>query len=296
MDTQLVGEVKAIKKGKDLEKGQKVHACSLSVQSPNIYLTGIVGAMYKGAVTYWFKLKLHKSTGDVMNSHCECPGGKGPHGTCKHIAAVLQMLSNFIGGSDLEVESSCTEVLQTFHKPKKQHKGSPIKADNMKTVTRDSKLDDPRPEAYRNCPGYEDHVRNTMINYCSNTSKNITMRYLWGKADVQSASLDHDYLKLSVSEQIVDSALAVTEEQARQIEERTRKQAKSVLWREQRLWRITASRFGEVAKITHRRNLEKLCKTFTVTRNICTKATPVKGNNMKKQQSKSLKKIMARKC
>ena len=85
--------MKAIKKGKDLEKGQKVHACSLSVQSPNIYLTGIVGAMYKGHVTYWFKLQLHKYTGEVMNSHCECPGGKRPQGTCKHIAAVLQMLS-----------------------------------------------------------------------------------------------------------------------------------------------------------------------------------------------------------
>ena len=132
--------------------------------------------MYKGAVTYWFKLKLHKSTREVLNRYSECPGGKGPHGTCKHIAAVLQMLSNFISESDLEVESSCLEVLQTFHKPKKQHTGPPIKADNMKTVTRYCKLDDPRPEVFRNCPGYQDHVRNTAINYCSNTSKNITMR------------------------------------------------------------------------------------------------------------------------
>ena len=104
VDTQLAGEVKAIKKGKDLEKGQKVHACSVSIQTPKIYMTGIVGAMYKGAVTYWFKLKLHKNTGEVFNSHCECPRGKGPHGTCKHIAAVLQMISNFVSGRELEVE------------------------------------------------------------------------------------------------------------------------------------------------------------------------------------------------
>ena len=68
-------------------------------------------------------LKIHKETGEVLNSHSECPDGKGPRGTCKHIAAVLQMLSNFIGGSDLEVESSCMEVLQTFHKPRKQQPG-----------------------------------------------------------------------------------------------------------------------------------------------------------------------------
>ena len=69
---------------------------------------------------FWFKLKIHKSTGEVLNSHCECPDGKGPSGICKHIDAVLLMLSNCIGGSDQEVESACMEFLQTFHKPKKQ--------------------------------------------------------------------------------------------------------------------------------------------------------------------------------
>ena len=80
----------------------------------------------------------------------------------------------------------------------------------MKTVTRDSKLDDPRPAEFRQ-PGYTDHVRSTIINYCSNTS-NITMRYLWDKADMQSASKDHDYLKLPANESTVDRALAVTED------------------------------------------------------------------------------------
>ena len=51
----------------------------------------------------------------------------------------------------------------------------------MKTVTRDSKLDDPMPAEFRQQPRYTDHVTSTIIKYCSNTSKNITMRYLWDK-------------------------------------------------------------------------------------------------------------------
>lgn len=31
--------------------------------------------------------------GEIVNSHCECPAGKGPHGSCKHVAAVSFILS-----------------------------------------------------------------------------------------------------------------------------------------------------------------------------------------------------------
>jgi uncharacterized Zn finger protein len=58
-----------------------------------------------------------------MNSHCECPAGKGPHGTCKHIAAVLLMLIDFVTTGEIEVEKSCTDNLQTFHKPKNYYSG-----------------------------------------------------------------------------------------------------------------------------------------------------------------------------
>lgn len=46
--------------------------------------------------SYTFKLKLDKVTGDILNSHCECPAGRGPHSTCKHVAAVALMLSKFV--------------------------------------------------------------------------------------------------------------------------------------------------------------------------------------------------------
>ena len=74
-------------------------------------------------VTYNYKIKLTKETGEPVNSHCECPAGKGPHGTCKHIAAVLLMLVEFVESGQIDVERSCTDNLQTFHKPKNAYNG-----------------------------------------------------------------------------------------------------------------------------------------------------------------------------
>ena len=63
------------------------------------------------------------STAEVRNSDCECPAGKGPNGTCKHIAAILIMLSDFVNTGHLNIQRTCTENLQTFHVPRKRHQG-----------------------------------------------------------------------------------------------------------------------------------------------------------------------------
>ena len=68
-------------------------------------------------VTYTYRLKLEKESGDPINSECECPAGKGPHGTCKHLAAVLFVMLEFSNDGVLKVRKSCTENLQTFNRP-----------------------------------------------------------------------------------------------------------------------------------------------------------------------------------
>ena len=72
-----------------------------------------------------------QSTGEVRNACCECPVGKGPTATCKHIVAILLQLFKFGKGEDISVLKSCTEELQTFHKPRKFHSGSPVKAKDL---------------------------------------------------------------------------------------------------------------------------------------------------------------------
>lgn len=72
-------------------------------------------------------------------------------------------------------------------------------------------LADPRPMKYRNMPGYSDHVRNVVLNYCASTSMDIGLRYIYQKADLRQAQLDHDYLQRPLfAEHWIDQALSVS--------------------------------------------------------------------------------------
>ncbi|XP_014669636.1 PREDICTED: uncharacterized protein LOC106810716 [Priapulus caudatus] len=143
-DKQITGDLKSIEKGQLLLESRRVDACSINITRKDIFLTGIVGAAMKKKVAYNYKIKIAGQTGDVINSHCECPAGRGPHGTCKHVAAVLLVLEKFSESGDLMIGKSCTEDLQTFHKPRKNYQGSPIKAQNLPEES-GYYLDDPRP-------------------------------------------------------------------------------------------------------------------------------------------------------
>ena len=154
---------------------------------------GIVNAAMKKSVSYNIKLVIEEN-GEVQNSHCECPAGVGPHGTCKHLTAVLLVLSIFVQSGDLKVLKSCTETLQSFQRPRKIHSGSPVKAENIGSGL--SALDDdPRPHIFRNRPSFQDEVRNKTVNFVFQSGLDITMRYTFQKADINIAVNDHDYLE-----------------------------------------------------------------------------------------------------
>lgn len=123
-------------------------------------------------------------------------------------------------------------------------------------------LEDPRPGRFQNLVGYNDFVRSCVVNYVANSGEDICMRYLYPSADMQAAAIDHDYLSLPLTELLVDRANAVTHDGAAKIESSTRKQTKSGIWRDERRWRLTASMFGTICKITSRRNREKLCSSL----------------------------------
>lgn len=51
----------------------------------------------------------------------------------------------------------------------------------------------------------------------------------------------------------------MTPVQAQALSNETINQASCDLWFRERRWRLTASRFGEITKLTERRDMEKLC-------------------------------------
>ncbi|XP_055997743.1 uncharacterized protein LOC125646321 [Ostrea edulis] len=211
-DKQMSSDIKAMEKGKDLLSGGRIFACSILSEDTHIYLAGIVGAAMKQKVSYNFKIGLDKVNGDPLNSHCECPAGKEPHDTCKHVAAGLLMIEDFIGKGMLAIRKGCTDNLQSFHVPKKMYEGKPLAAEKIpwKRKNTDEMLEDPRKEKYlKYTSGYSSSVYNCMVNYCSMSSMNIIMRYSTPSTSLQVASRDHDYLQLPFTEHLVDKVVAV---------------------------------------------------------------------------------------
>lgn len=252
--------LKAIEKGQSLVDSNRVAACSFVGEDEEVYFSCIVRAAMKKKVSYNLKLKLNTS-GEVLNSHCECPAGKGPHSTCKHIAAVCLMLSEFVSSGKLQVERTCTDNLQTFHHPRNVFSGSPMKTEDFPIrgdVTR--LLFDPRPAQYRNLPSYQDHVHNLVTNYCAQAGHDLAVRYLLPRADLQSASSDHDYFESPFTYYMVDTATNINDSDILAVERSTRQQSGCKQWFQHRSWRLTASNFGTICKMTSKRNVQRLCE------------------------------------
>lgn len=70
--------------------------------------------------------------------------------------------------------------------------------------------DDPRPAKYRKMEGYNDYVRNMVVNYEAKTGHGMAIRYLYEAADLQEAARDHAYTKLPFTEHWVDREVKVT--------------------------------------------------------------------------------------
>lgn len=262
-DAQHTGDIQALHKGKLLLESHRVEVCSVLCSNEDSFFTGIVRAAMKKKVSYNVKLKVSSRTAEIMNSDCECPAGKGPHGTCKHVAALLGMLEVFTRTGDLLCRKSCTDKLQTFHHPHKAYDGSPLKMHTLRKRKRtNDNDDDPRPSKYRKWAGYGQFVNNLTTNYCFHSGKQVAFRYLNPKADLQAAMLEHDYTLLPFAEYWVDASNRVTATDIACIEQKTRRQALSHIWFTERAWRVTASRFGDVLKATYRRNMQKLCASM----------------------------------
>ena len=82
----------------------------------------IVRAAMKKKVSYSIKVRVGEE-GDITNAHCECPAGKGPHSTCKHVASICWLLVDFKKTGLIQTNKSCTDNLMTFHQPIKEHTG-----------------------------------------------------------------------------------------------------------------------------------------------------------------------------
>lgn len=243
-------------KGKQLLDGG-VEGISFAQNDESSFFVGLVSAAMKKSVKYGVELVVFNN-GEVKNSECECPAGVGPFSTCKHVAAVLFLLSKFCADGSLCIAQSCTETLQTFQKPSKIHQGSPMKACELGD---DKSLfnKDPRPLKFKDDPCILENAKNLTSNFVYQTKLDLAYIYTFPRANLHSSIFDHCYLSRPFPEYWILNANKVTKEIAIQIEESTRMQSKSLTWFKKRKHRLTASNFGDIFKVSEQRDLVKMC-------------------------------------
>jgi hypothetical protein len=82
--------------------------------------------------TYIVNVHLNQESGEVTYGSCSCKAGKG--GCCKHVAAVLFQIIDYIQLELTEVpdDLACTQVLQQWRVPKNNEVDEPILYEDMK--------------------------------------------------------------------------------------------------------------------------------------------------------------------
>ncbi len=192
-DKAANADLSAMKQGALLSK-EKVVGLSVACHEDAVFFCGAVEATMKKNLIYTVRFALDKH-GEVQFSWCECPAGEGPTATCKHIVASLLVVLTLQNEGKMLVSSSCTDSLQSFHKPRKLS-SAPVKAELLgKGIENRDLFDDPRPRKYKQHAkeGYQDLVNMLTVNYCSATNRDSNWRFKFGKADIQTAA-NHDHL------------------------------------------------------------------------------------------------------
>ena len=195
-----------MQKGEKMAVEEMVQAASYYEEQDTgiTYFSGIVSAAMRNSTAYICQLTVEKASGEVLNTNCDCPAGKGPHGTCKHVIAILLIVEKLKTSGELLITGSCTDQLQSFKKPRVPHTGGPVAAEKLGHGVKEED-DDPRPLEFRGRPSYNDELYNGTVNYCAATGKDVSWRY-WQPpvpisesysylADLREAQIDHHYFK-----------------------------------------------------------------------------------------------------
>ena len=72
---------------------------------------------------YSLFVTIKKSSVNVSSAKCNCPAGKGPHGSYKHLAALCFAIEDFIKTQNIALqqgEEACTSALQKWNQPRKR--------------------------------------------------------------------------------------------------------------------------------------------------------------------------------
>lgn len=209
--------------------------------------------------TFTYKLKLSlSSSGDIVYASCPCPAGKGPLGSCKHVAALCYALEELKRLKSSREFQTCTSRLQEWNQPRKRklEPQSVYFIDFSKKIygkeerNKTKPLTDPRHPIHRNADSTD--ANKDLLEKINKVIPNCVFFYLLSN-EKQVKSADADIIS-PVKEQpvsletIINRAekikenLKVTYEEIQRIAAETKTQSKCKTWFLERRVRITASK------------------------------------------------------
>ena len=86
-------------------------------QDDKIFMKTQCRAKMRRTTTYNIDISIDKY-GNVLKTQCECVAGMGPFAHCKHIRSSFLPLLDHSVGKSMNLELTCTETIQTFHRNK----------------------------------------------------------------------------------------------------------------------------------------------------------------------------------
>ena len=238
-----------------------------------IFIKGQCSAEMKKHISYWIDISIDAEVA-IIEGQCDCAAGMGPKANCKHICVVLYALYDLTCRGQLQLQTTCTQELQTFHKAK-PFLASPLKANiilpKKATVNNNTNAPlnfDPRSTKYQNAPGYTSFVRNMVLNYCyqsSNGESSMPFVQMYNPANPYALESDHQYMSKTCTDKLLDDlhVTAITPEIVTDIERNTHGQADNKYWLENRCLRLHSSNFGKICKATDRMDKNEFARRLT---------------------------------
>ena len=267
--------------GYKLFKEGHVQSLSVGLSSNTCCVKGKCLPEMKKDRVYELQMCIDTSNSSVKGAECTCPAGRGPSGSCKHIAAFCFALEDFVRTRDKlnsNDQVSCTSVLQQWNKPRKRRLDSKMVEDisfrnekfNVESKRNPTELYDPRPAELRKTTEVDIQELKDSLQCLSMTSGFVHLLSKPSEASNNEqdttlpliprsvkAKIKYQILKVPLPPsfeclqefgKLFISEITPTDLQREIIEKKTKLQSDCVRWHEERYCRLTASNFGKIVK------------------------------------------------
>ncbi len=249
---------------------------------------------FKNTGKYSTSFSLGKQSGCVVGAQCNCKAGAG--GCCKHVAALLYNILDYVelGLHEIPSDQTCTDQPQQWNRPKGNEPNAPALFSDIKFVhhtygkrkAEEYALRVDKIKRFQACPPScnlitEDKLRKFCTSLEANNNatqftavirnndckpRDFTINQIIVQAEPNNQEMSNTEMpnqepaNPETPEAKVLKKISVNKEQAEYIEANTRAQAVSPKWYEERKLRITASCFGRVCRRLTSTSLDALVK------------------------------------